>query len=225
MPGFWLINHCSALPRLPGCHVVYITQAHWSQKIQPFALPPLLGHSPSMANGFSSSLSNNLSEAMKTGLIKGCTSLSPLAKQSQQPQWGATLFYLPQDTICPGMQGPLGAPASKHFPGENSGFYTCPRPNIHETLNSIELFKTRGLASLWRTITLKACCISFALAVFQSSWETENKHTAVQLLPFSQSPCPVPNTQYSSHRQESQVCSGNRALVKMTLASVQGVQC
>lgn len=197
MPGFWLINHCWAFPSLPGCHIVYITQAHWSQKIQPFALPPLLGHPPSMANGFFSSLSNNLSEAMTTGLIKGSTNLSPLAKQSQQPQWGATLFYLPQDTMCPGTQGPWGTPESKYFPGENLGFYTCPRPNIHETLNSIELFKMRGLASLWLTITLKACGISFVLAVFQSSWKISTLLSSY--FPSHRAPAqsPTPSTLYT----------------------------
>lgn len=71
--------------------------------------------------------------------------------------------------------------------------YICPRPNTHETLNSTELFKMRGLASLWLTITLKACCISFILAVFQSSWETENNHTAVQPL-LTQPGAPIPDT-------------------------------
>lgn len=107
---------------------------------------------------------------MKTGLTKVCINLPLLAKQSGKSHWGATLLYLPQDTICPGRQGPLGAPASKHFPGGSSGVYLPQtRPNTHETLNSTELFKMRGLAFLWLTITLKACCISFILAVFQSS--------------------------------------------------------
>lgn len=194
-PGYWF---CTYL-------------AHLARKIESFPFPHLLELPPSVSKGFFQAFPIVCGRP-ETDLIRVLINLFPLAKQSQEAKCkGTAFFFLPQDTLLwRELRAHCVFLGANIFLGKVQGFHICPKPNTHETwrLNSTEPFKS--LASPWLTTTPKACCISFILAVFQSSWQTENKHTTVPLLPSLSHLSVLPDNHHYSRIQESQIDSQNK---------------
>lgn len=171
---------------------VYIL-ARWGQEGFLLSLPPSTATSTRCIKRILSGLSNNPLEATETDLIRVLINLSPQAKQSQEAKWkGAGFFSLPQDTLLSRELGPTVCSGELTFSWRKFRDFTF-------TLNNVHMKLPQGLAFPWLITTLKACCSSSILAVFQNSWQIEKKHTAVAPPALPTRPPPTPWQPLSTH--------------------------